>query len=113
MDQGCRPPLRLALAPVCRCDGIGSKIAGNTNDIIQQYIYYFGVREPHFTYWIGRRLAPGDMFIAAAPLDHIFLPEEMQKARFIKTDVEGAEWSAVARMGALLSESVGDPGGQR
>ena len=41
----------------------GSKIAGNTNDIIPQYIYYFGLWEPHLTRWIQRRLAPGDTFI--------------------------------------------------
>jgi FkbM family methyltransferase len=41
----------------------GSRIAGDTSDILQQYIYYFGVWEPHLTRWIGRRLAPGDTFI--------------------------------------------------
>ncbi|HSB70840.1 MAG TPA: FkbM family methyltransferase [Candidatus Methylomirabilis sp.] len=41
----------------------GSRIAGDTSDIIQQYIYYFGVWEPHLTRWIGLRLAPGDTFI--------------------------------------------------
>lgn len=42
---------------------IGSQIGGDTRDIIQQYIYYFGVWEPHLTRWIVRRLAPGDVFI--------------------------------------------------
>src|SRR5574341_861166 len=41
----------------------GSRIAGDTSDILQQYIYYFGVWEPHLTRWIGRRLSPGDAFI--------------------------------------------------
>ena len=41
----------------------GSQIAGDTRDIIQQYIYYFGVWEPHLTRWIVRRLVPGDTFI--------------------------------------------------
>ena len=41
----------------------GSRIAGDTRDILQQYIYYFGVWEPHLTDWIGRRLAPGDAFV--------------------------------------------------
>jgi FkbM family methyltransferase len=41
----------------------GTHIAGDTRDIIQQYIYYFGIWEPHLTHWIRRRLAPGDGFI--------------------------------------------------
>lgn len=41
----------------------GSHIAGDTRDIIQQYIYYFGVWEPNLTRWILRRLALGDTFI--------------------------------------------------
>jgi FkbM family methyltransferase len=41
----------------------GCQIAGNTRDIIGQYIYYFGVWEPHLTRWISQRLAPGDTFI--------------------------------------------------
>jgi Met-10+ like-protein len=41
----------------------GSQIAGDTRDIVQQYIYYFGVWEPNLTRWIVRRLAPGDVFI--------------------------------------------------
>jgi FkbM family methyltransferase len=41
----------------------GSRIAGNTRDILQQYVYYFGIWEPHFTYWITRQLRPGDTFI--------------------------------------------------
>ncbi len=41
----------------------GAKMSGDTVDIIQQYIYYFGVWEPHLTRWIAQRLAPGDTFI--------------------------------------------------
>ena|SRR2546421_1452700 len=41
----------------------GDRIAGDTREIIQQYIYYFGVWEPHLTRWINQRLAPGDTFI--------------------------------------------------
>jgi FkbM family methyltransferase len=41
----------------------GAKIAGNTMDIIQQYLYYFGVWEPHLTRWITQKLQPGDTFI--------------------------------------------------
>ena len=41
----------------------GSKIAGDSRDIVQQYIYYFGVWEPNLTRWVLRNLAPGDVFI--------------------------------------------------
>jgi FkbM family methyltransferase len=41
----------------------GSKIAGNTTDVLQRYICYFGVWEPTLTHWIGTRLRPGDVFI--------------------------------------------------
>ena len=169
----------------------GSQIAGDTSDIIQQYVYYFGVWEPHLTRWIERRLRPGDTFIDVganigyfsllasklvgdsgavvaieaspktfgllqanlarnlaqnvrsvnvaasdrkgrvrlfrgpddniglttvfgdpsfpfesevdtAPLSILLTPEEVQNARLIKIDVEGAEWSVVAGMGPLL-----------
>jgi FkbM family methyltransferase len=41
----------------------GMKMKGDAKDIIQQYIYYFGVWEPHITAWVSRRLAPGDTFV--------------------------------------------------
>ena len=41
----------------------GMKMKGDAKDIIQQYIYYFGVWEPHITGWVSRRLAPGDTFV--------------------------------------------------
>ena len=169
----------------------GCKMAGETRDILQQYVYYFGVWEPNLTRFIGRRLLPGDTFIDVGanvgyfsllastlvggsgrvvaieaspklfaalranldrnrvhnvravnmtasdrrgivrlfggndyhtglttvceqrglkfecevetlPLSAILSPLEMQSARFIKIDVEGAEWSVVAGMAPLL-----------
>jgi len=41
----------------------GARIAGNTEDFIQSYIYYFGVWEPHLTHFIEERLARGDTFV--------------------------------------------------
>jgi FkbM family methyltransferase len=38
-------------------------MGGDTKDVIQQYIYYFGVFEPNLTNWIRQRLSPGDTFI--------------------------------------------------
>jgi FkbM family methyltransferase len=41
----------------------GFEISGSTEDLIQRYIYVFGVWEPHLTYWIQDRLKPGDTFV--------------------------------------------------
>lgn len=41
----------------------GMRVAGDTQDIIQAYIYYFGLWQPNLTRWIGRRLRPGDVFV--------------------------------------------------
>jgi FkbM family methyltransferase len=41
----------------------GMRIGGDAKDIIQQYIYYFGVWEPHITSWISSCLRPGDGFV--------------------------------------------------
>ena len=42
---------------------LGIQFAGNTKDMLQRYIYFFGVWEPQLTRWIQERLAPGDTFI--------------------------------------------------
>lgn len=39
------------------------KITGNTQDVIQKFIYFFGIWEPHITAFVERRLRPGDVFI--------------------------------------------------
>ena len=41
----------------------GFEISGSTEDLVQRYIYVFGVWEPHLTYWIQDRLKPGDTFV--------------------------------------------------
>jgi FkbM family methyltransferase len=41
----------------------GFTIAGSTADLIQRYVYFFGVWEPHLTDFIRRRLRRGDVFI--------------------------------------------------
>jgi FkbM family methyltransferase len=175
----------------------GMKMTGDAKDIIQQYIYYFGVWEPHITAWVSRRLAPGDTFVDvganigyysllasrlvgeagtvvaieaspktfgdllinlklngvynvrainvaasesagtakiyrghehhtgltttlegrgfdlecevhAAPLSAILKPEELQGARLVKIDVEGAECSVVAGMASLIRKGRPD-----
>jgi FkbM family methyltransferase len=41
----------------------GARIAVDTQDLIQRYLYLFGVWEPHMTGWLQRRLRPGDTFV--------------------------------------------------
>jgi FkbM family methyltransferase len=41
----------------------GFEISGTTEDLVQRYIYLFGVWEPDLTYWIQDRLKPGDIFV--------------------------------------------------
>jgi FkbM family methyltransferase len=38
-------------------------LQGNTVDLIQRYVYYFGVWEPNVSTWIAQRLNPGDTFV--------------------------------------------------
>lgn len=179
----------------------GARLAGNTGELLQQYVYYFGQWEPQLTRWIRRTLAPGDGFVDvganigyysllastlvgdagvvvaveasprifaalegnlarngvrnvrtvsvaasdirrrlalfrgpdthiglttaveaegrakgypvecevdAAPLAEILRPEEAGRARLIKIDAEGAEWSIVAGLEPLLGSSRPD-----
>lgn len=41
----------------------GACMAGDTRDMIQQYVYFFGFWEPDLTGWITSRLQPGDVFV--------------------------------------------------
>ena len=41
----------------------GARFAVDTQDLIQRYLYLFGVWEPHMTGWLRRRLGPGDGFV--------------------------------------------------
>lgn len=40
-----------------------SMIKGSTDDLIQRYIYFFGVWEPNLTEFIAHRLSRGDVFV--------------------------------------------------
>ncbi|MFE9120978.1 FkbM family methyltransferase [Streptomyces sp. NPDC007172] len=44
-------------------DRFGARFAVDTQDLIQRYLYLFGVWEPHMTHWLRQRLKPGDTFI--------------------------------------------------
>ena len=51
-----------------------TRLAGTTTDLIQRYLYLFGVWEPNLTAWITRRLAPGDVFVdVGANIGHFSL----------------------------------------
>ncbi|MGY1437396.1 FkbM family methyltransferase [Streptomyces reniochalinae] len=41
----------------------GAVFEVDTEDLIQRYLYLFGVWEPHMTNWLTRRLRPGDGFV--------------------------------------------------
>src|SRR5262249_8755716 len=41
----------------------GTRLAVDTQDLIQRYVYLFGVWEPHLTAWLRGRLRPGDTFV--------------------------------------------------
>ncbi|WP_210585055.1 FkbM family methyltransferase [Streptomyces sp. GESEQ-35] len=51
--------------PRCRVaeTRFGARFAVDTQDLIQRYIYLFGVWEPHMTAWLRGRLRPGDTFV--------------------------------------------------
>jgi FkbM family methyltransferase len=42
---------------------VGARFAVDTQDLIQRYLYLFGVWEPRMTQWLRRRLNPGDTFV--------------------------------------------------
>lgn len=41
----------------------GARLAGDTQEVLEQSIYYFGVWEPNLSGWMSERLRPGDVFI--------------------------------------------------
>jgi FkbM family methyltransferase len=41
----------------------GATLAGDTREVLQQHVYYFGMWEPNLTRWLSGRLRPGDTFI--------------------------------------------------
>lgn len=43
--------------------GSGVRVAIDTQDLIQRYLYLFGVWEPYMTGWLRERLRPGDTYV--------------------------------------------------
>nr|WP_106430305.1 FkbM family methyltransferase [Streptomyces sp. SPB78] len=42
---------------------VGTRFNIDTHDLIQRYIYMFGMWEPNLTKWLSSRLKPGDVFV--------------------------------------------------
>ncbi|MFJ9211048.1 FkbM family methyltransferase [Streptomyces sp. NPDC102264] len=57
------PRLRERPRPRVVRSRFGARFAVDTQDLIQRYLYMFGVWEPHMTRWLQSRLRPGDTFI--------------------------------------------------
>jgi FkbM family methyltransferase len=55
--------LRSARVPFVARTVWGGEFRGNTADIIQRYIYLYGIWEPNLTAWLSERLRPGDTFV--------------------------------------------------
>lgn len=58
-----RPFLAWRSRPFTARTRFGQRLSGNTRDVVQQCIYFFGVWEPAVTHWIGNRLRAGEAFI--------------------------------------------------
>ncbi|MFJ4985102.1 FkbM family methyltransferase [Streptomyces sp. NPDC088732] len=41
----------------------GARMRLDTRDLIQRYVYLFGIWEPHLTRWVAGSLRPGDTFV--------------------------------------------------
>jgi FkbM family methyltransferase len=41
----------------------GFSVAGTTADILQRYLFLYGIWEPHLSHWIARQLEPGGCFV--------------------------------------------------
>ncbi|MEV6846584.1 FkbM family methyltransferase [Actinoplanes sp. NPDC051411] len=63
VDRYLNPALRER--PVARSTTLrgGARMALDTKDIVQRYLYQFGVWEPSLTAWLTRVLRPGDVFV--------------------------------------------------
>jgi FkbM family methyltransferase len=60
MDRGLkRKPRRFAAAATT----LGFTVDGCTSDLIQRYLYLFGMWEPDITHWLREHLRPGDVVI--------------------------------------------------
>ena len=87
---------------VCRTR-YGTRMAGNTRDLIQRHIYFFGNWEPNISAWIAATLKPGDGFIdVGANIGHYsLLASRLVGPQGRVVAVEAAPW-----IHALLDQHV-------
>ena len=72
----------------------GGRMSGNTRDLIQRHIYYFGTWEPDISGWLTSTLRPGDGFIdIGANIGHYsLLASRIVGAKGKVVAVEPAQW---------------------
>lgn len=83
----------------------GARFAVDTQDLIQRYIYLFGVWEPHMTAWLSRRLRPGDTFVDVGANVGVFsvLASRLvgEKGRVVSIEASPAFQDILLRQAAL------------
>jgi FkbM family methyltransferase len=72
----------------------GDRMCGNTQDLIQRHLYFFGTWEPNISGWIGSTLRPGDGFVdIGANVGHYsLLASRRVGARGFVVAIEAAAW---------------------
>lgn len=87
---------------ICRTR-YGARMLGNTQDLIQRHIYFFGNWEPNISAWITQTLKPGDGFIdVGANIGHYsLLAARLVGAHGCVVAIEAAPW-----IHALLEQHV-------
>lgn len=78
---------------VCRTLA-GDIVTGNTGDLIQRHLYYFGTWEPNISYWMASALKPGDGFIdVGANIGHYsLLAANLVGSSGPVVAIEAAQW---------------------
>ena len=76
------------------CRTQGGRITGNTEDLIQRHLYFFGTWEPNISHWISTHLKPGDGFIdIGANIGHYsLLASRIVGDEGCVVAIEAAEW---------------------
>ena len=72
----------------------GGTMTGNTEDLIQRHLYFFGTWEPNISAWIASRLRPGDCFIdIGANIGHYsLLASSLVGSEGQVVAIEAAQW---------------------